>query len=270
MANERSTERVQIDSQPFAIIELDDVGSTNTEALRRAGDGERGPVWITARRQSAGRGRSGRSWVSVEGNLAATLLISPGCSMTHLHQLSLVTGVALYDALAEIAGGPEKAAVAGLRLKWPNDILLGEAKLGGILIESTTRGTEIMAAIGVGVNIREAPAIEGRAIASVSQLGAIPLPRELLAALDLHLRRWLGAWVMGARFDLVRAAWLARCGGTGQAIEINTGAERVSGAFAGIDETGALLIASDPSSETPRRFTFGDVSLVPRTSKGFT
>lgn len=260
MVDERAT---------FPIIELDEVGSTNSEALRRAGMGERGPVWITARRQNAGRGRSGRSWVSLEGNLAATLLISPGCGMAQLHQLSLVTGVALYDALAEIAGGLENAAAAGLRLKWPNDILLGEAKLGGILIESTTCGAEIVAAIGVGVNIREEPDIAGRAVASISRLGAEPLPREMLVGLDLQMRRWLAAWAMGGRFDLVRAAWLARCGGTGQAIEINTGTEQISGAFAGIDETGALLIASvGSSSGTPRRFTFGDVSLVPRTSEG--
>lgn len=255
----------------FAIIELDEVGSTNSEAMRRAGEGVRGPVWITARRQNAGRGRSGRSWVSPEGSLAATLLISPGCGMPHLHQLSLVTGVALYDALADVAGGASKAAAAGLRLKWPNDILLGEAKLGGILIESTTCGAEIMAAIGVGVNVAEAPVIEGRPIASVSRLGATPAPRELLATLDLCLRRWLVTWATGTRFDLVRTAWLARCGGTGQLIEINTGAERISGAFAGIDETGALLIASvGTSSGTPRRFTFGDVSLAPRTSEGST
>lgn len=235
--------------------------------MRRAVTGERGPVWITARLQRAGRGRSGRSWVSREGNLAATLLFSPGCGMAHLHQLSLVTGVALYDALAEIAGGQEKASAAGLRLKWPNDILLGEAKLGGILIESTTSGGQTVAAVGIGVNIADAPAIEGRAIAALSGLGASVSPRELLVVLDLHMRRWLAAWERGACFDVVRAAWLARCGGTGQAVEIDTGAERVCGTFAGIDETGALLVDSvPPSSETPRRFTFGDVNLLPRTS----
>lgn len=275
MANERSTDNLEAEAegQPFPIIELDEAGSTNTEALRRASEreneGEPGPLWITARRQNSGRGRSGRSWVSSEGNLAATLLISPDCQMSHLHQLSLLAGVAVHDALAEIAGGSQRAAAAGLRLKWPNDILLGEAKLGGILIESTMCGGQIVAAVGIGVNIAEAPSIEGRAVAALSGLGATASPREVLVVLDRHVRRWLAAWAKGTRFDVVRAAWLARCGGTGQAIEINTGAERVRGTFAGIDETGALLVDSvPPSSDTPRRFTFGDVNLLPRTSEG--
>ena len=264
MASDRSTE-----GQAFPIIELDDVSSTNTEALRRAGEGERGPVWIIARRQSAGRGRAGRSWVSVEGNLAATLLLSPGCGMSQLHQLSLLTGVVVHDGLAELAGGSQGASASGLRLKWPNDILLGEAKLGGILIESTTIGGQIVAAVGIGVNIAEAPSIAGRSVAAVNRLGAAPAPRELLDLFDRHMRRWLAAWAMGVRFDVVRAAWLSRCGGTGQPIEINTGSERICGAFAGIDETGALLIDSVPlSSETPRRFTFGDVNLIARKSEG--
>ncbi len=264
MPSDRSSE-----GQPFSVIELDDVASTNTEALRRAGEGERGPVWIIARRQSAGRGRSGRVWVSSEGNLAATLLISPGCAMGHLHQLSLVAGVAVHDALADLVGGSESAAAAGLRLKWPNDILLGPAKLGGILIESSMRGAEIVAAIGIGVNIGQAPPIAGRPVAAAHQLGATLSPRAFLDVLDRHMRRWLRTWAMGARFDVVRAAWLARCGGTGQPIEINTGSERVYGAFAGIDETGALLVDSvPPSSETPRRFTFGDVNLMTRPSEG--
>ena len=269
MGSDRATEGAETEGLGFPIIELDEVGSTNTEALRRAGQGDRVPVWIIARRQSAGRGRSGRTWFSSEGNLAATLLISPGCEIGHLHQLSLLTGVAVHDALAELAGGSLRAAAAGLRLKWPNDILLGEAKLGGILIESTMCGGQIMAAVGIGVNIAEAPSIDGRAVATVCGLGAAPSPRELLGGLDRHMRRWLAAWAMGARFDVVRAAWLMRCGGMGQAIEINTGAERVCGVFAGIDETGALLIDSiTSSSETPRRFTFGDVNLLPRTSEG--
>jgi BirA family biotin operon repressor/biotin-[acetyl-CoA-carboxylase] ligase len=269
MGCDRPAEGIETGGLGFPVIELDEVGSTNSEALRRAGEGARGPQWIITRRQSAGRGRSGRTWLSREGNLAATLLLSPRCQMSDLHQLSLLTGVAVHDALAELAGGSQSAAAAGLRLKWPNDILLGEAKLGGILIESTMCGGQIMAAVGIGVNIAEAPSIAGRAVAAVSGLGATPSPRELLDGLDRHMRRWLAAWAMGARFDVVRAAWLARCGGLGQAIEINTGAERLCGAFAGIDETGALLIDSvTPSSETPRRFTFGDVNLLSRASQG--
>lgn len=252
---------------PFRIVDLDEIDSTNLEALRRASAGERGPVWISARRQLAGRGRSGRTWVSGDGNLAATLLFAPGCPIALLHQLSLLTGVAVFDAVTALV--PGHAAAGDLRLKWPNDILLGGAKAGGILIESTTVGSAVVAAIGIGVNIWEAPAIEGREAAAIGGPGKELQPRDLLACLDHHLRRWLDVWDKGARFDLVRQEWLGRCGPIGQRIEVNTGAERTSGAFAGIDETGALLVDSvPPTSGTPRRFTFGDVSLLSRTFEG--
>lgn len=249
---------------PLPVLELLSVDSTNADAMRRAAAGERGPMWIMAHRQTAGRGRAGRAWVSPDGNLAATLLLAPGCTPAALHQLSLLTGVAAYDALTGLV--PADSTEAALRVKWPNDILAGPAKLGGILIESTISGTTAVAAIGIGINIAASPAIEGRATTCLAQLACTPspTPRALLAALDGHLRRWLAAWQHGARFDLVRAAWLERAGPPGEAITIHTGAQTLWGTYAGIDETGALLVASvTPDQKEVRRFTFGDVSLSP-------
>lgn len=252
----------------FPVIALDEVASTNSEAMRRAGAGEFGPLWITARRQTAGRGRSGRAWASAEGNLAATLLISPECEVTALHQLSLVTGVALHDAIA--AAGASSAATGELRLKWPNDVLVRGEKLAGILIESTAAATWPVAAIGIGVNVVHAPQIAGRQTTSLEALGISIKADELLIALDDEMQRALGLWQGGARFDLIREAWMQRCGPLGQPIEVNTGAEAVCGAFAGIDETGALLVDSvRPHSEKRRRFTFGDVSVLPHAGEGF-
>ena len=83
-----------------------------------------------ARRQTQGRGRSGRQWASEPGNLYASLLQALACPPAVVHQLSLLAGVAVIDAIAAAAGDTR---IAGLRLKWPNDVLIGEAKCAGIL-----------------------------------------------------------------------------------------------------------------------------------------
>src|ERR1043166_8409052 len=113
------------------LLSLDEVGSTNAEAFARARAGERGPLWITARRQTAGRGRRGRAWVSEPGTLYASLLLTDPAPPQRAAELSLVAALAVHDALAE------RAAVLGprLTLKWPNDVLCDGAKLAGILVE---------------------------------------------------------------------------------------------------------------------------------------
>src|SRR5215472_12224070 len=103
-------------------VVFDEIDSTNTEAMRRAVAGERGPLWIAARRQTRGRGRSGRHWLSEPGNLYASLLITLECQPGVAQQLSLVAGVAVVDAIRTAAGGLGKPE--GLRLKWPNDVLI--------------------------------------------------------------------------------------------------------------------------------------------------
>jgi BirA family transcriptional regulator, biotin operon repressor / biotin---[acetyl-CoA-carboxylase] ligase len=111
----------------------DEIDSTNAEARRRAEAGEGGPVWITAGRQTAGRGRRGRAWSSEAGNLAATLLTTTDVPPAEAAQLSFVAALAACD-LAETCLGAGSA-----RLKWPNDILVFGKKAAGILVESGAR-----------------------------------------------------------------------------------------------------------------------------------
>src|SRR6266508_1059239 len=107
------------------------LGSTNAEALSLARQGERGPLWITARRQTAGRGRRGRTWVSEPGNLYASLLLSDPSPLDRAPELSFVAALALRDALVETA----PALASRLGFKWPNDVLGDAAKVAGILVE---------------------------------------------------------------------------------------------------------------------------------------
>ncbi|WP_439541171.1 biotin--[acetyl-CoA-carboxylase] ligase [Hyphomicrobium sp.] len=249
--------------QHFA--ELD---STNAEAMRRAVAGERGPLWITASRQTAGRGRAGRAWESEDGNLYASLLVSLPAPASKAYQLSLVAGVLVHDALC--AALPP-AAHAAMRLKWPNDILIGGAKAGGILIESTViaregdgqpgpaDGMRLAAIIGIGVNIATYPQGLDRPVTSLAAHGATPEPAALLARIAYAADRWLAVWRGGEDFAAIRKAWLMRAHPIGERMSIDTGTERVTGTFEGLDADGGLLIDAGAGI---RRFAFGDVSLA--------
>ncbi len=238
---------------------LDEVGSTNDEAQRRAVAGARGPLWIATRRQTAGKGRSGRVWNEAgTGNVAATLLFVPGCAPARLPELSLVAGVATFDAVADSLPGPASGRV---ELKWPNDVLIDGAKVSGILIETGNYDTETVSLIGIGINVASAPDVSDRAVSCLAAQGS---SRDARAVLDLLVARtahWLAEWKKPDGFAAIRAAWTARAIPLGRRLEIKTREGPVAGTFAGLDQDGALLI--DLPLTGRRRFTFGDVSVLP-------
>jgi BirA family biotin operon repressor/biotin-[acetyl-CoA-carboxylase] ligase len=232
---------------------LGEVDSTNSEAMRRARAGERGPLWIVADRQTGGRGRNGRVWRSPPGNLYASLLFEPGCPPGAVHQLSLLAGVAVVDALVSLAPG------LPVRLKWPNDVLVEGAKIAGILAESLQQGSgSPLAVVGIGIDLAAAPEGLERPVTSLAAHGAAIDPRTAFAALAGALSRTLAQWHCGDAFDAVRAAWLARAGSLGERMTIDRGAGPIPGFFAGLDEGGALLLEDGGCIV---RYTYGDVTL---------
>jgi BirA family biotin operon repressor/biotin-[acetyl-CoA-carboxylase] ligase len=242
---------------PTRTVVLDQVGSTNTEAFERAKAGEPGPLWIMARRQTEGRGRSGRHWTSEPGNLHASLLIRLPCAQAVVHQLSLLAGVAAIDAIRKASGAP----VAGLRLKWPNDVLVGEAKCAGILAESLSGGHagEVIAVIGVGMNLAWHPAGLDRAATHLAAHGVAASPEAILEALDGTMAHWLDVWACGAGFARVRAAWLERAGPIGERLGVHAGHDRLEGTFLDLDTDGGLIIRDLHGLQ--RKLIYGDVTL---------
>jgi BirA family transcriptional regulator, biotin operon repressor / biotin---[acetyl-CoA-carboxylase] ligase len=241
---------------PYRIVVLDEVDSTNRVALERASAGEAGPLWIMARRQTAGRGRSGRQWASEPGNLYASLLVQLGCPPAVVPQLSLVSGVAVTDAIQQALGSRELA----LRLKWPNDVLIGQAKCAGILAESMTGREVVSVVIGIGINLAWRPASLGRAATNLAAHGVQTSPEAMLDMLAPAMQRWLEAWQSGEGFGAIRQAWLERAGPLGEVCSVNTGAERLEGKFLGLDPAGALLMQDEEGRQ--RSIGFGDVALV--------
>ena len=241
----------------------DAIGSTNAEALRLAGEGETGPLWIAARRQTAGRGRRGSAWHSADGNLAASLLWpSAGIAAEDVATLGFVAGLALADSLDDACGvapgSQTGAAVPTFRLKWPNDVLVDGAKLAGILLEAETRpGGRRAVAIGFGVNVAAAPDGLPYPATSLAGLGCGADAGTLFGFLTGRFVEAARMWNRGRGFAEIRRRWLARAAGVGTPVAVRAGPETLTGVFDGIDEGGRLVILAPDG--TQRTVTAGEV-----------
>lgn len=237
----------------FSLIALDEVPSTNDEAARLAAEGAADGTVVWARCQSAGRGRRGRQWVSPEGNLYCSIVMRPDVPLARAAGLSLVAAVAAGDMVAGFLPGRK------VEHKWPNDILVGGAKIAGILLESSggPQGRAGWVVVGCGVNLAVHPAGDGLSATDIGRERGAPVATgEALAALLESLHRWRGRWET-AGIPPVRDAWLARARGLGEEIAVRLPREEVRGRFEGLDETGALLLRLADS--TLRTISAGDV-----------
>ena len=235
---------------------FDELESTNAEARRLAETGEGGPLWIAARRQTAGRGRRGRAWESAPGNLAATLLAVTELPPAEAAQLSFVTALAVADLACAFV--PDDL----VRLKWPNDVLVDGAKVSGILIESGPQSNGgLWLAIGVGINLSQAPQdLPYPATALAAHLradAATPTPEAALARLAGLMAARVDQW-RDEGFAAVRRDWLGRAAGMGQPCTARMGdGSAVTGVAEGLDIDGALLLRMDDGQV--RRIAAGDV-----------
>lgn len=251
------------------VIRFDEIDSTNSEAMRRATRGERGPLWILAAAQSAGRGRSGRHWSTPSGNLAATLLFAPQCETAKIQEISLVAGVAIADTIERASRETTHGKSIRPDLKWPNDALVGGRKIAGILIEATRNGDVDIVAIGMGVNLKVQQDLAiGRPFISLSDLEIAPSKDDLFKILAERLDHWLTVWRQGRRFEAIREAWLSYALPRGTAVSVHAGDRLVQGRFAGLDADGSLLLAHEDASI--QKFAFGDVNLLSEAREGDT
>ncbi len=240
------------------ILDLEAVDSTNAEALRLVAAGERGPLWIIAASQSSGRGRSGRAWTSQPGNFFGSYLtVLPGAP-AKAYQVSLVTGLAVAEALRTLVSGIPNIDV---RLKWPNDILVGRSKMGGILVESTqAAGGDLAVVIGIGLNLVSHPADGPRPASDFGVFGAALPVQAVLSEVHERLTHWLAIWSGGEGFADVRAAWLHLSGPLGERLVVNSGAGPVEGFYQGLDIDGALILTD--AAGIQHTYSYGDVTLA--------
>ena len=220
------------------LIAYDNAGSTNEEALARGRAGERGPLWITAARQTAGRGRRGNAWVSEPGNLYASLLLVDAAPPAHLPELCFVVALAVREAVASAA--PRLSA--SLELKWPNDLLLDGAKLAGILIEAESVDAKTITAVGIGVNCAHHPDKLAYSATDLAVQGIAVTPAALMRELSRTTIARLSQWARGTGFAAIRSEWLSHAAGLDGDIHVRLSDRELTGTFESLDPAGRLVL----------------------------
>ena len=230
---------MNIDIRTFGTL-----GSTNTEALERARGGAPEGLCIVARRQTAGRGRYGRTWVSEkDAGLYFSIILRPKIETQFLPLITLMSGVAVHDMLAEYGVKPD--------IKWVNDILVDEKKIAGILAETAETRDGIAVVVGVGVNLTEGnfPADLANTAASIeSTTGLTVSPDEAAATLAKYLSHFYPLVTEPAS---VIDKWRTRSTYfSGKPVRVTTGTETITGTTDGLEPNGALRLKREDGTVT--------------------
>lgn len=223
----------------YHLLAFDELDSTNEEAKRlaRAGGCHGAVIW--AKKQSAGRGRQGRNWVSAEGNLFVSVLLQPEKPLAELAELSFVAALAVQEAIAPMLPKP-----AELKTKWPNDILLDGKKISGILLESfRTEGSEQpWVVVGVGVNVDSFPPQTEFPATCLKDAGVELVSAKIILSRFIHhfIDRY-DEW-NSKGFAGIRKNWLAHAWGINQKLVARLPDANIEGIFEGIDARGGLIL----------------------------
>ena len=224
---------------PGYLLEAHDaLASTSDEAKRRAREGASSGLWIVAERQTKGRGRMGRPWVSGEGNLYASLLLFPAIPLMRFPELSFVAALAVAKTVARLA------PLAKVECKWPNDVLIEGKKVSGILVEAENSKDPAhpWAVIGIGINVKTAPRNVDFPAGALEDFIAEKINKYIVFQELSNAFSWsLALWGKDG-FKPIRTQWLNLAWRRGGDVRLETGGEVVAGRFEGVSEGGAMLL----------------------------
>lgn len=248
--------------ESYHLLSYESLDSTNEEAKRLAiGGGGHGAV-IWAKRQEAGKGRMGRTWISQDGNLFVSLLLSPPVAQEDWPQLSFAAVLAAADAVQPLLPQGEE-----LNVKWPNDLLLNGRKLGGILLEAFNtpakdgKPAKNWVVVGVGINIENCPPDAEIPATHLKAAGVeIVSAKIVLSRFIHHFMQRYDAWCVKG-FKPIRTDWLKIAHAKGTPMRARLMNETIHGTFQGLDEAGGCKLKLDSGKE--RVVTAGDVFLEP-------
>ncbi len=222
-------------AEPVPVLRYATIDSTNLEAARLVAGGLQSSIWLRADEQTKGRGRSARRWHSKPGGLYATLVLATDADVQQAPHLGFVMSLAVHDVLARFIPS------ARLLLKWPNDCLVGGAKICGILAETCTT-QPLRLALGCGINVDHAPENMPYPVTSLRQEGSSASVDEVFSLLQTSVANRLAQWKSGAGFDATRQDWLDRTVAIGTQLKVMNGLVEQHGVFSGLAQDGALML----------------------------
>lgn len=232
----------------------DSIDSTNAEALRLVDAGCAAPFLVLAEQQTAGRGRRGRKWVSpFAQNVYYSLVLRIESGLRQLEGLSLVVGLAVMQALRE-------SGVRGAALKWPNDVLVGQKKIAGILLELVGDPADIchvVLGIGINVNMQRADEVDQQWTSVLLETGSSVDRNALVAQLGVQLQRYLERHREGG-FVALQEEWEQSHAWQGRSVSLIAGVNQVDGVVLGVDRQGALRLSVEGVEKI---YSGGELSL---------
>ncbi len=238
----------------WPILVFDSIDSTNAEALRAIERGQAAPFLVLAERQTAGRGRRGRKWVSpFAENIYCSLVLRIDGGMRQLEGLSLVVGLAVMQALRELG-------VQGVGLKWPNDVLVGQKKIAGILLELVGDPADVchvVLGVGINVNMQITDEVDQLWTSMRLESGKVFDRNRLVSELGSMLRAYLARHQL-AGFSSMQPEWEENHLWQGRAVSLIAGVSQIDGEVLGIDSQGALRLKVNGVEKV---FSGGELSL---------
>jgi BirA family transcriptional regulator, biotin operon repressor / biotin---[acetyl-CoA-carboxylase] ligase len=210
------------------------IDSTNLEAHRLFAAGERGPLFLLADEQTAGKGRLDRVWASLRGNCYSSLMLPLTAETQVVPQLSFVVALAVADVV-------RKHTPATPLLKWPNDVLVGGAKIAGILCEVLS-ASPLTIAIGCGINVAHAPTGLAYPATCLAEHGGNASRDDIIQSYSIALSYRINIWNNGQNFSAIRNAWIQSAIGIGETITMRGTDQHLTGRFEGLTEQGAVIL----------------------------
>lgn len=241
----------------FTILRFDSVGSTNTEAADQARRGAAEGLCVIAEEQTAGRGRHGRTWISEKGSgLYFSIVLRPKLAPRYLPLITLMAGVAVHDALEEFGVRPD--------IKWVNDLLVGEKKIGGILAETVETASGLAVVVGIGINLtsRNFRAETTQTATSIeNETGKVVAADELAESITAFLSYFYETLNgPGGPADIIDS-WRRRSSYfSGKNVRVTLAGDVIEGVTDGLEENGALRVKNSDGSV--RIVQAGDVERV--------
>ncbi|CCE77140.1 MULTISPECIES: biotin--[acetyl-CoA-carboxylase] ligase [Wolbachia] len=220
----------------FHIHHYKEVSSTNTEALDLINKGISNETVIIADKQIEGRGRTGKSWISPEGNFYVSLIINQETDVSKLTELTFVTALAVGNTLLSFMND------SNIQYKWPNDVLVDSKKISGILLERKSNSNWLI--IGIGINVNHAP-LPGTTC--ISNYGGSVSNMDLLKELIINFNKLRKQWLFDG-FYAIRKMWLTRAFKMSEQISVKLADKLYEGIFADIVKSGKLVLQQKDGS----------------------